>query len=409
MWLKVYEKRPLLLIVIFFASILFSLLFLFFFQAIGPAEHATPGTDYLNVYKPIAERILQDGTIPATYKVGQVTGPGYPVFLAFVFTVAAILGIDSFSMIIVFNVILGALNTILLFLIAERIWGPRVAVLASVAWMSYPVGLWFSKNPHTEILFIFLFYSAVLLFLISLKNHSGLFMAFAGMLFGLASLVRLVVLLFVLMKKSQLQWRFVFGAILLAAFVVTLLPWELHVYSEIGELVPISNLSSEAVRNGLIFAAREGKIQVSVPQEVRNLMEKIKEQDLRTKAEFIRFSLVELSERPIPILELLGLKAARVWYATAQGWYEGKLLLLQLLYLIPAALGIFYAFRRHRAKIPYIIFFLAVIGFFWFMAFGALSILRYMVPVMGFVMIFSALGVEFLFLSSWKKFSKQRN
>ena len=46
--------------------------------------------------------------------------------------------------------------------------------------------------------------------------------------------------------------------------------------------------------------------------------------------------------------------------------------------------------------LPEAIFLLAVIVYFWFMTIAALSIMRYIVPVMPFVIIFSAFAVNIL-------------
>jgi len=411
----VYNRKPLLAGCVFLVSVLVSLVFLFFFQGIGPAEHATPGTDYLNRYKPRAESILQEGAFPARGHLGFISAPGYPVFLAITFGIARVLGIDEFSLIIVFNVLLAAGSAVFLFLIVEHLWNRRVALLASLVWMTYPFGLWFLKNPHTEIPFIFFLYGAILTFLVSLKQKSIAHIGLTGMLLGVASLIRpialffpivLVLGIFFMMKERGWQLKILFASVLLATYLLTLLPWELHVFSETGEIVLISNASTHELSNGLIFAIREGREPVPVPDSVRQLMEEIKAQDFETKAEIVRFSLKELSQRPIPFLELLSLKAARSWYATDRGWYEGRILLLQLLYLIPAAFGFLYAQRVYKRR-AYLLFLpLGIIGFFWFMDVTAIPLMRYMVPAMGFVMIFVALFAELVLLYLWRKLKK---
>ena len=411
-FLFVYARRQLLLLAIFFTSIAFSLIFLLYFQGIGPAEHATPGTDYLNAYKPLAESILQNKAIPVTDSLGRIIAPGYPVYLVFVFTIAGIFGIDGFLAIVLFNVLIAAASSVLLFLITEYIWGRRIALVAAVLWITYPIGLWFLKNPHTEIPFIFFLYGAILAFIVSMKHRSLAYVFLAGLLLGIASLIRPIALflpvvfilaVFIMMAKKMWWRKFLFAGVLLISYILMLLPWELHVYNETGQVTPISGGPGSSIQDGLIFAVREGKTQIPVPDEVRDIMERIKTEDLNTKTEIIRFSFQELTQRPIPFIELLSLKAVRVWYATAQGWYEAKILMLQLLYLIPAVLGIVYVFRRYREKLAEALFLLVIITFFWFMAFVVLSILRYMVPVMGFVMIFSAIFLQGALLSIWNR------
>jgi len=413
--MMVYNRKLLLLIFVFCASVLFSLTYLFFFQGIGPAEHAVPGSDYLSVYEPLAQDILQNGTVTVIDNRGRIGAPGYPVFLAATFFIARLLGIDEFSLIIVFNVLIAAGSSVLLFLIVDHLWSRRVALLASLAWMTYPFGLWFLKNPHTEIPFIFLFYAAVITFLAALKKQSLSYIFLTGVLLGAASLIRPIALFFPIillpviffaMKDRTLRLRFLFASFLLVAYVFTLLPWEYRVFSETGRIILITELGTYNAQQGLIFAAREGREPIPVSSNVRGLMEEIKIRDLDTADEIIRFSLGELFQRPVPFLELLSLKAARAWYATDRGWYEGQILLFQLFYLIPATLGLLYTIRKYRKKAYWLFLPLAIIGFFWFMDFAALPLMRYMVPAMGFVMIFVALFAELSLLYIWRKLRK---
>lgn len=413
--IAVYNRKLLLLIFVFFASILVSVVYLSFFQGIGPAEHAIPGTDYLKHYKPYAESILENGSFPVRGHLGAISAPGYPGFLAIIFSIARFLNIDEFSLIIIFNVLIAAGSSVLLFLIVSRIWTKRIALLTSLAWMTYPFGLWFLKNPHTEIPFIFFLYGAILTFLISMERRSLPYILLTGILLGIASLIRPIALLFpivllfgifFMMKESAWKLRFLFAGVLLVAYVLTLLPWELHVFSETGGISLVADTNTSNVQQGLIFAAREGRAPISVPDSVWKLMQEIKAQDLDTISKIIHFSVGELSQRPVPFLELLSLKAARAWYATDRGWYEGQILLLQLLYLIPAALGFLYTMRRYKEKAYWLFLPLTIIGFFWLMDFAVLPLARYMVPAMGFVMIFTALFVELVLVSIWNKNSK---
>ena len=413
----VYNRKLLLLIFVFAASILFSLAYLFFFQEIGPAEHATPGTDYLNHYKPNAESILENGSFPVRGHLGLVSAPGYPAFLAITFGIARLTGIDDFSLVILFNIFLAAGSAVLLFLITEHLWNRRVALLTSLVWMTYPFGLWFLKNPHTEIPFIFFLYGAILTFLISLKQKSVAHIGLTGILLGVASLIRpialffpivLVLGIFFMIKERGWRLRLLFASVLLATYLLTLLPWEIHVFSETGEIVLITESSTYSVQQGLIFAVRDERAPVPVPDSVRELMEKMKVQNLDTTDKILRFSFGELLERPVPFLELLFIKAARAWYATDRGWYEGRILLLQLLYLIPAVLAFLYAQKVYKRR-AYLLFLpLSIIGFFWFMDFATFPLMRYMVPAMGFVMIFVALFAEIVLLYLWRKF-KMKN
>ena len=84
----------------------------------------------------------------------------------------------------------------------------------------------------------------------------------------------------------------------------------------------------------------------------------------------------------------------RAWYATSETWWEKEILLVQLFYLIPGIIGLLSSFKKFKEEIPYLLLLLIIIIYFWLVTIIGLSILRYMIPVMGILMIFSAITVN---------------
>jgi hypothetical protein len=118
----------------------------------------------------------------------------------------------------------------------------------------------------------------------------------------------------------------------------------------------------------------------------------------------------ELVERPIVLVKLLGWKLVRSWYATSQMWWETKIILVQLVYLLPASFGLIYLIKKRKEYFSKIVFLLGIILYFWLMTIAALSILRYMVPAMAFVVILSAVPVVLIANPLTKKlFSKNES
>ncbi len=189
---NIYSKQRFLMVFIFVASILCSLIFLIFLINIGPVEHKVPGTDYIADYEPLANSILQGKGFTVEGKVYPNRPPGFPIYLAGIFILSQLTGIERIDLIIVFNVILTALACCLLFLVAKEIFNKKIALTASLLWASYPFNLWFIKNPNTEVLFIPLLYLAVLFFMLVLKRKNFKFAFFTGITLGLTSLVRLM-------------------------------------------------------------------------------------------------------------------------------------------------------------------------------------------------------------------------
>lgn len=413
---NIYNNKRLLLAFIFLVSLLVSLIFLTLLGNIGPPQHLIPGTDYLNFYQPVANNILQGEGITLKGELGLRYPPGYPIILSMIFAISSLLGISKLGLIVIFNIIMVALATCFLFLIAESIFNKKIAVIASALWLSYPFNLWFIKNPNTEVPFILLLYAGIWLYLLALKKKHFGFIFLSGAILGLAALVRpmglllpllFILLIFFLLKENPKKLCLWLALALLMGNLMAILPWEVYVFSITGKVVPLSTGGPPSAVDGLAFALKlgAGGDQVTVSSDVLALMERARSESLTTGAKVFQFCTEELINRPATFFKLIGLKLVRSWYATSQMWWEGKILIVQLVYLIPGLIGIIYGFRKYKDKIYNIIFLLGIILYFWLMTILVLSILRYMVPAMGLIIIFSAITVS-IFIDKIKFFPK---
>lgn len=413
---QIYNNKKLLLAFIFFVSVLVSSIFLFFFGNLGPAQHRVPGSDYFNCYQPFAISILQGKGILVKENLDICSPPGYPIILAMIFSLAQFLGINELSLMVVFNMIMVALAAGFLFLIAESIFQKKVALIASFLWLSYPFNLWFIKNPNTEVPFILLLFFGIWLYFFSLKRRQFLFIFLVGVIFGFLVLIRpigfLLPLLFFLMvflltKGERKRIKIFLAAILLIGSLIPIFFWEIGVESATGNFILLASSGTASLVDGLTFALKPGAggDQVAVSSDVKALIERAKAADLDTISETFQFVYQELINRPIPFLKLIGWKIIRSWYATSQMWWEGKILTVQIMYLLTALIGIGYGIKTQRDKIREIIFLLSIVFYFWGMTVLALSILRYMVPAMAIIIIFSAIAVNIL-INKMKLFSR---
>jgi len=327
--------------------------------------------------------------------------------------------VNEVSIIIIFNVLVASLSVMLLFLIAERIFSRKVALITSLLWATYPISLWFLKNPHTEVPFIFFFLAGVLIFLVGLKQNK-MWTAFGvALLLGIATLIRPIALLLplvfafiVVFGSWGLYWnwrrKIVFAVVLIVVYLMVLAPWTIYVFLNTQEFIPLGNYDTGGIEAGLMFAIRDHTLPIAVPEGVERIMQEVKDKSFSTKGDFVMYSIQKLRSDPLPFSQLLLLKAVRSWYGTAQGWrQETQLLVLQLFYLIPAGIGALYAMRVYKGRRSFLWLILFLIGFFWFMTFSVLSIMRYMVPVMGFVMMFAAIFWVSFISWIWKTIHKQ--
>ncbi len=412
--LKVYNERKLLLVSIFIASLLFSLIFLVYFQKVGPEEHNVPTTDYLNCYSPFADSILQ-GKIVYLDKDQQICAPpGYPIILTGIFSLSWLLGIDKLLLITVFNLFMAAGATCFLFLITELIFKKKIALFASFLWMSYPFSAWLTKNFQTEVPFILFLYAGIWLYLFALKKRHFGFIFLSGVILGFAILIRPIgfflpvlfaLMIFFLLREIPKKTQLVLALLFLTGSLLIIFSWEMQVFFETGRLVFLDARGYHNFNVGLTYVLRNtaGEGWPSIPGDVLMLMKQIKTAELNTASDIFNFFIGKLTNNPVPVFKLLGLKTVRAWYATSQMWFEKRILAVQLFYLISAFAGIIYAFKKYKDKIKSIIFLLSIVFCFWGITFLALSIMRYMVPAMGVVIIFSAISINLVVTHLFKK------
>jgi len=406
---NIYNNKKSLLISIFLVSLLFSSLFLIFFKNIGPSQQLVPGTDYLNFYEPVANNILQGKGIPVKEDLGTRYPPGYPIFLAIIFKLSQLIGINKMALIIIFNAIITAIGCCFLFLLADSIFGKSIALISSILWLSYPFNLWLIKNPNTEVPFILFFYFALWIYVLAFKGRSFKLFLLSGILLGFAALIRpiiiflpffLTLLILFLIKDFPLNKKIILSSILLIGYFLAISSWLTYVYVNTGNLILLSGAGSgSTIAGGLTFLVDKAKIvygdktweKFLLPKDVVDLIERSRIAKMNSFGGAAHFFLQELRNYPLTFFKLLAIKMARSWYATSEMWLEKEILLLQLPYLLSGLAGLIIFFKKLKDKMAYLFFLLTVIFYFWALSTATFSILRYIIPAMGIMMIFSAI------------------
>ncbi|MDQ6746433.1 MAG: glycosyltransferase family 39 protein [Actinomycetota bacterium] len=173
--------------------------------------------------------------------------PGYPVFLAAIYAVA---GQEAPPAARVVESLLGALSVALIGLIATRIWGRRIGVMAlGIAAVAPPLVV-LSTALVSESLFVPLILAAVAAGLEARRSpHPLRWAIFTGVLIGLAELTRTNALL-LLPPLAYALWataRPRFGrallrpALVIAATVLTVAPWTVRNWFVLHHFVPVSS------------------------------------------------------------------------------------------------------------------------------------------------------------------------
>jgi 4-amino-4-deoxy-L-arabinose transferase-like glycosyltransferase len=171
--------------------------------------------------------------------------PGYPYFLGALYAVSD----DSVTSGRLANAALGALAVFLIYLIARRIWGQRIALLAAALAAVFPPLVLLSRELLSEPLFIALELGMVLCILEFRRLRELRWAALAGLLFGLATLSRnpgpalaipLIVGLWVLRPRLSRQ-AVTAPALALLCALLTIAPWTVRNTIEFGRLIPVTS------------------------------------------------------------------------------------------------------------------------------------------------------------------------
>lgn len=174
---------------------------------------------------------------------GQLTSirpPLYPAFLASIYRVA---GVQNYQAVRGVQIVLSLLTTVLVYLLARRLYDQRIAMAAATLHCLYPSLVGATNLVLTETLFTFLLVGFLLLIERSLvteliqPTQSRWALASAGVVLGLAALTRSVVWLFppfavllIISFSRQPSWprRLASALPFMLGFALTLAPWTIR-------------------------------------------------------------------------------------------------------------------------------------------------------------------------------------
>jgi len=365
-------------------------------------------TDFVVYYEPVARSILAGEGITRHGGPAVRYPPGFPAALAGIFWGAGRLGVADAAAVTAVNVAAAALSAALVFLVAQIIFGTRVGVWAALLWATYPLNLWLSREPNSEVFFIPLVLAGAYLWLRAAPRAGRGGALAAGAAWGAAALVRPAGLFLpfaaaagqLVFPGSRRPARMVAAGITLAAFAAAVAPWVIYAGRATGRFVPLSVGGPPTIINGLSFTAtRTTPAWPAVPAGVRALGARVAART-PTPASWRGLAACvadEARREPGAFAALVALKMARSWYGTDDSPYERYLFFIQAAYLALAAAGAVVAFRRYPDRRPAMAGLAVAVAGFYLAAVTGLSIVRYMVPAMAFVLVFAAVPAAAVF------------
>ena len=394
-------ERPWLpVMAVFVASVLATLLF----WAVLPASFRMNGSsDYRVYYEPVARNVLAGhGIVLADGAPATRTPPGYALLLAGVFGLSDLLGISEEVALSAFVLLCIGLGSVFVFSLARSVWGPSPALISCLAWMTYPLALWLTKQPNSEIPFISVFYGSFCLFWYALlrKSRAWPLCFLSGFLIGFAMLIRPIaiglgfvfgVLLWLIRREMTACSRLLLIAILLLGNLVAILPWEAWVYTNTGRVVFLSTLGIPALRDGLTFAVdlRDFRQGVKVPQDVAALMEDLvaRYDELQSLGDIILVMTEEFRKRPLAVAKLFAIKAARSWYGTDSQRFETLIMPIQIAYLFMILWSTRAAWKQGGTARQLAGSVWLIVLYFWAINVLSTTLVRYMVPAIGLLFV----------------------
>ena len=125
-----------------------------FWLVLPSAYRVSETTDYTTFYEPVARRILAgEGITTESGAAALRTPPGYPIILAGVMGASHATRIPEPIALDVLALICVAISSLFLHLIARGIWEGWMALVPCLGWSTYPLALWLTKQPNSELVF----------------------------------------------------------------------------------------------------------------------------------------------------------------------------------------------------------------------------------------------------------------
>lgn len=350
-------------------------------------KHLTISNDTKGFYSPAAVSLMEGKGYAVNGAFSNRYPPGYPALLAVIYKLTG--NASTSNPVYPYAIVLiQSLSCAVLYLIGACLFNPLTGIMAAILMAAYPFFMILSMTHYVWTampLFICIFLMGLYLFIRGTGNEKLITTALSGVIMGLSALVWPATVLSgfllsasaVLISRSK-KWEK--AGVFLIAFMIPVIAWSGYVYKNIGRW-EITSGTMLSVRDGLIRSDGHKLKEFKVSQ---NAKEEYSQGGLRNLKGVGSFYWYELKNNPLDLIKFLGFKALRPWYGTDRETNEKWVALIQIPYLCLGAVGLLSIYRK-KQRVFWL--FLALIVYFWLMAFMVLSILRYMMIPMALIML----------------------
>jgi 4-amino-4-deoxy-L-arabinose transferase-like glycosyltransferase len=373
-------------------------------------------SDYATYYEPVAQNLVAGNGLSLRSKPALVYPPGIPLLYAATFWVSDHLHISHGTGLRILEGLFIVATSVLIAIVAMRIFDWRVALASSILWSTYPFHLWLTKQPDPTTGFAMLLLTAALLFFVWSENgrNAALYGALSGVILGVASLVKpfniampvvFVGLAWICAIPCPPRRRMLFSCCVVLFYLLPILPWEIWAWRTGGHWIPLCTNAPNVAIDGLTFGTVRGLAPIALPKRVQALTEDAvaHSKQLKTTTSIATFLVTKIKEEPAAVTELYLVKATRSWYDNESHIFGKWIVLIQLFYLPFVILGARTVWKGTREQKNFFLVAIAITLYFWTMTtMAALAILRYMVPAVALLMVFVAVALKTLATSCFQ-------
>ena len=375
-------------------------------------------TDFTQYYEPLAQNLIAGKGFYFHSKPALTYPPGIPLLYGAAFWAARRMDISEATSLRIVEVALLAFSSSLVCFLCMGFFHWKAALLASGLWSTYPFHLWLTKQPDPSSLVSVLLLAGSLLFCAwSSEPQRGVrYGTLLGLILGITALIKPIAiglpLLFVALAshgpRIRRQSRILFSGCLLITYAATIFPWEIWAWNAGGHWIPLCTNGPNALIDGITFGTVRGLSPVALPKGAMALVGDAVTHypQLKSTSSIGHFMLKKARETPIPVLELLLVKAVRSWIGNESHTLERWIATIQLLYLPFLLLGVRSVWKYgNRGQKNFALLAIGITAYFWIMTtVAAEAILRYMIPAICFLLVFVAVSFEFITISVFQKF-----
>lgn len=334
--------------------------------------------------------------------------PLYPLFLSGVYYMFG----DGYWPIRIIQSILDALTCIMVYFLGKRVLNEQTGKISSFICTIYPFFIFFAGFELTETLFIFLLVMTLLFLIKTFEQPLHKYFIMDGILLGLSTLCRPVIVGFipfaligigVNLQVTKKKMFLSFGYTVLL-FIFILSPWIIRNFLHFKKFLPLTTYSGRVLWEGNNPKATGGPC-AYWPEEIKELSEIEQDRYLGNLAMKVIIS------NPQRFIKLMGKKFIRFWNVVPNyaGFSSFKYRIISILsdgIIIPLSiLGIILSFKIKRK----VLLFYLIIAFFTAFHMISLASIRYRVPIMPFMIIFSAYFIQQLIIHHKNNDERRRN